>query len=240
VSAVSISFSTSAGSGGRSVVEAKLVGFLGELVQGGSSLHPAALLEVDEVLEPDPAMAVGLLEGNGAVFEELDEGRAADPEEVGRLLGGEEQPLGGDEGGLALSHDVNDLTQDAVDLCGKGNLLAVRAKEQAGLGVTLDEAGQVEQLVEVIGREDDVLVAAVPDGGGRGSAAGLAGRGHVFRIPEIEKIESIIYCTAAPVPGQPRLNDVGKDGGGFRIEGRPPQPVTSGRGEPDRLVRRCR
>jgi hypothetical protein len=37
------------------VVEAELAGFLGQLVQRGSALHPAALLEVDEVLEPDPA-----------------------------------------------------------------------------------------------------------------------------------------------------------------------------------------
>ena len=70
-------------------------------------------------------MAVGLLEGDGSVFEELDQGGAAYPEEVGRFLGGEEQALGGDEGGLALPHDLDHLAQDAVDLGGEGDLFAV-------------------------------------------------------------------------------------------------------------------
>jgi hypothetical protein len=176
----------------RPVVEAELAGFLGELVQSGSTLSPAALLEVDEVLEADPAMAIRLLESDGSVFEKLDQGGAAYSKEVGRLLGGEEQALGRDESGLALAHDLDDLAEDAVDLGGEGDLLAVRSEEQAGLGVALDEAGQVEQLAEILGREDNVLVAAVPDGGDWGSAGGFVGRGHALRIAQIEKIESTL------------------------------------------------
>lgn len=67
-----------------------MAGLLGELVQGGYALHPAALLEVDGVLESDPAMAVGLFEGDGSVIE-LDQGGTAHPEEVGRFLSGEKQ-----------------------------------------------------------------------------------------------------------------------------------------------------
>jgi hypothetical protein len=111
------------------LVEAELAGFLGQLIQSGSTLRAPALLEVDEVLEADPAMAVRLLKGDGTVFEELDQGGPAHPEEVSRLLGGEEQPLGGDEGGLALTHDFDHLAQDAVDLGGERDLLAIGAEQ---------------------------------------------------------------------------------------------------------------
>ncbi len=96
-------------------------------------------------------MPVGLLEGNGTVFEELDQGGPAYPEEVSRFLGCEEQPLGGDEGGHALPHSLDHLAQDAVYLDGEGDLFAIGAEEEARLGVTLDEAGQVEELVEILG-----------------------------------------------------------------------------------------
>lgn len=96
-------------------------------------------------------MLVWFLEGDGAVLEELDQGGAADPEEVGRLLSREEQPLGGNKGGLALTHDIDHLTQDAVNLGWERYLLVVGAQEKAGLGVALDRAGHVEELVEVLG-----------------------------------------------------------------------------------------
>lgn len=75
-------------------------------------------LEVDEVLEADAAVPVWLLERHGARFEELDEGWPAHSKEVGRLLGSEERPLGGDEGGFALAHDLDDMAQNPVDLVG--------------------------------------------------------------------------------------------------------------------------
>jgi len=50
------------------VVETELAGFLGELVQDSPTLRAAAVLEVDEVLETGSAVAVRLLEGDGAVF----------------------------------------------------------------------------------------------------------------------------------------------------------------------------
>jgi len=164
--------------GGCGVVEPELAGFRGELIQDSPTLRATAVLEVDEVFETDSAVAVRLLEGDGAVFEKLDEGGAADPEEIGCLLGGEEQVLGGDKGGLPLTHDVDHLAQDAVDLGRKWDLLAVRAEKQAWLGVALEETGKVEELVEVVGREHDVLVAPVVDGGGRRFAASPAGRCH--------------------------------------------------------------
>ena len=64
-------------------------------------------------------MAVWLLKGDGTVLEELDEGGAAHSEEVGCFLGGEQQSLRGDEDGLALAHDLDNLTKDAVDLGGQ-------------------------------------------------------------------------------------------------------------------------
>jgi hypothetical protein len=73
------------------------------------TLRAVTVLEVDEVLEADSAVAVRLLEGDGAVFEKLYEGGAADPEEIGCLLGSEEQALGRDKGGLPLTHDVDHL-----------------------------------------------------------------------------------------------------------------------------------
>lgn len=78
--------------------------------------------------------------------------------------------MGGDDGGFALAHDLDDLAQDTVDLSGEGDLLAVGAEEQAGFAVALDEAGQVEELVEILGREDHVVVSAMVDGGDPGSA----------------------------------------------------------------------
>ncbi|MHB1852070.1 MAG: hypothetical protein ACYCU6_07830, partial [Acidimicrobiales bacterium] len=58
----------------RAVVEPELVGFLGELFQDSPTLRAAAVREVDQVLETDSAVAVRLLEGDGAVFEKLDQG----------------------------------------------------------------------------------------------------------------------------------------------------------------------
>lgn len=55
-------------------------------------------------------MAVWPLEGDGAVLEELDERWPAHPEEVGGLLGREPEALRGDEGGLALAHHLDHLT----------------------------------------------------------------------------------------------------------------------------------
>jgi hypothetical protein len=95
--------------GVRVAVEAELVGVLGELVQDSPTLTPATVLEVDEILKTHAAVAVRLLERDGALFEKLHEGGAADPEEIGRLLGGEQQALGCDKGGLPLTHDVDHL-----------------------------------------------------------------------------------------------------------------------------------
>ncbi len=150
----------------RAVVEPELVGFLGELFQDSPTLRAAAVREVDQVLETDSAVAVRLLEGDGAVFEKLDQGGATDPEQIGHLLGGEESSLGRDTGGLPLTHDVDHLAQDAVYLGGKRDLLTVRAEKQAWLGVALEETGEVEELAEAVGREGDVLAAPVVDGGG--------------------------------------------------------------------------
>jgi hypothetical protein len=77
-----------------------------------------------------------------------------------------------------LAHDLDDLAQDAVYLRRQGNLFTIRTEEQARLGVAFDETCQVEELVEVFWREDDVFVPVVFDGGGPGSAGALAGRGH--------------------------------------------------------------
>jgi len=173
--------------GGCGVVEPELAGFRGEPIQDSPTFRATAVLEVDEVLETDSTVAVRLLEGDGAVFEELDEGGAADPEEIGCLLGGEEQALGGDKGGLPLTHDVDDLAQDAVDLGRKWDLLAVRAEKQAWLGVALEETGKLEELVEVLGREDNVLVTPVVDGGGRWSPGSSVGRRHEFHDSKSRK-----------------------------------------------------
>jgi hypothetical protein len=62
---------------------------------------------VEDVVEPDATMPVGLVERDRAVIEELDEGRSADIEEIRRLLGGEDEILGGDVHGPALSHDLD-------------------------------------------------------------------------------------------------------------------------------------
>lgn len=147
--------------GSCAVVEPEIAGFLGELVQDSSTLRAAAVLEVDEVLETYSAVAVRLLEGDGAVFEQLDEGGAADPEEIGRLLGSEEQALGRDKGGLPLTHDVDYLAQDAVYLGRQRDLLAVRAEKQAWLGVALEETGELEEVSRRV--DNPVLLSGLPD-----------------------------------------------------------------------------
>ncbi len=64
-----------------------------------------------------------------------------------------------DQRRFTLAHDLDDLSEDAVPLGGQGDLLTVRPQQEAGLGVVLDEAREVEQLVEVLGREDQIVLA---------------------------------------------------------------------------------
>ncbi len=89
----------------------------------------------------------------------------------------------GDEDRLALTHNVDYLVKDAVDLGGQRDLLAVRSEEQPGLGVTFNEACQVEQLVQILGREDNVLVPTSLWLGCSDAHYGFASRSHANRIP---------------------------------------------------------
>jgi hypothetical protein len=75
--------------------------------------------EGEQVGEADPAVPSRLVVGDLAVFEELDQGRAADAEEVGGLLGG--QPLGArdERDDLALANGLHHLDHDPVDLLGQ-------------------------------------------------------------------------------------------------------------------------
>ena len=117
--------------------------------------------------------------------------------------------MGGDEGGLALPHDIDHLAQDAVDLGRERDLLAVRPEKEAWLGVALEETSEVEELVEVLGREDDFLVAAGLHGGGRRPAGRSADWGHDPMIAQVEKNESAHWadCGRASVgPASCRLS----------------------------------
>lgn len=75
---------------GCGVVKTELAGFPGEPIQNSPAFGPTTLLELEYVVETDPAVPVGLLEGDRAVFEEPHEGRTANAKEVGCLLGGQE------------------------------------------------------------------------------------------------------------------------------------------------------
>src|SRR5712691_7132687 len=55
--------------------------------------------------------------------------------------------------------------------------------------MVLHEAGHLEQLIEVLGGEDDVLVPAVSGRAAPGSDRWFTGSDHGPRIPQLEKIE---------------------------------------------------
>lgn len=150
------------------VVHSELAGILRHLIERGPAFASLPSLEVDQVLKADATVAIRLLERNGAVFEELHESRPADAEQVRRLLGREQHALRGNEGGLSLPHDVDDLSQHPVHLGWQRDLLAVGAEEQPGFCVLVDEARQLEQLVEILGWEDEVILAVPMLSGGVG------------------------------------------------------------------------
>src|SRR5581483_96951 len=160
--------------GRRSLVEAELARLFGQLVQRGAPLLATAVLEVEEVLQPHATMPVRLLERDRPVLEQLHKSRPTHPEEVCGLLRREEQALWCHEGGLALTHDLDHMSEDSVYLGGQGNLLAVRTQQKARLRVMLDEAREVEELVEVLRREDElVLPASLCQGIGHGLSVPL-------------------------------------------------------------------
>ena len=146
--------------GRRPLVEPQLACLFCQLVQRCAPFLTATVLEVEDVLQPHATMSVRLLERDRPVLEELDERRPADPEEIRGFLGGEEQALRGHEGRLALTHHLDYMPEDSVDLCGKGNLLTVRSEQKARLRVMLDEAREVEELIQVLRRKDELVLSA--------------------------------------------------------------------------------
>jgi len=122
----------------RAVVKASLACCFGQRVDRGSSLVASAGLEVDEILEPDPAVTVRLLEGDRAVLEELHERRSTDPDELRSLLRCQQETLRCDERRLALAHHLHNLAKHPVHLCRQRKLLAVGTEQEPRLGVRLN------------------------------------------------------------------------------------------------------
>lgn len=131
-------------------------------------------------MEPDATVSVGLVERDRAVLEELHERRLAHIEQIRRLLGGEDEVLGGDVHGLALSHDLDRVPENAVHLQGERHLFAVHVDEEAGLPAAVEEARQLEHRAEVLWREDEVVLPIL-----------LGGVGHPERVARFERIESL-------------------------------------------------
>ena len=107
----------------------------------------------DDVGELDPAVPArcGALEGNSTRFQELDEGGAADAEEVRGLLGRQQLVDGCDGDRSALRHSANDVNERAVRLHREADGLAVRPDKHGRLSHPLQEVGQVEHGFEVLG-----------------------------------------------------------------------------------------
>lgn len=59
-----------------------------------------------------------------------------------------------------MTHHLDCEPDDSVDLGGQGGLLDVRSEQKARLGVTLDEAHDLEELSQILRREDEIDLAA--------------------------------------------------------------------------------
>ena len=108
---------------------------------------PCGLVPVlDDVGELDPEVPTrcGALEGDLTGLQELDEGGAADAEEVRGLLGGRQLVDGCDGDRSALRHGADDVDERAVRLHRETDGLTVRPDECGRPRRLPQEAGQVE------------------------------------------------------------------------------------------------
>lgn len=144
---------------GCRVVEAILHCLAGEGVQRGPPLRPPAFLVRQDVLQPHAAMAARPrpMERHQPRLQQLDQGRAADPEEVGGLLRGEELIDRRNRDRLALAHGSRDRDEHPEGLQRQGDRLAVRSHQGGRLGVALQEAGKVQHRFEVLRRQYRLL-----------------------------------------------------------------------------------
>jgi hypothetical protein len=106
-------------------------------------------------LGQDPAVPSRPIIRDLALFEQLDQRRAAEAQEVGGFLRSEPLRAGHDGDDFPIAQRLDDLDEDPVDLPGERGLLAVWAEQQCWLGVQCQEPAQVEQRAQVFRREDD-------------------------------------------------------------------------------------
>ena len=137
--------------GWRSVAEAELAGSLGEPVQGGSTLHPGALPEVDEVLEGTRRCRLGFSKEMAPSSRSLTKVGRLTPRKSAASWVVRSSPWGATRVAMPCRIPSTTWRRTRYTLDGEGDLFAIGAEEEARLGVTLDEAGQVEELVEILG-----------------------------------------------------------------------------------------
>ena len=98
----------------------------------------------EHVDEANPAVTSGLLERDLAGFEELDEGRAADAEQLGGFLGGESLVDGGDRHGPPVGYPAR-VSKTSVEIDRD-----IAAQAAAILGTTTLRDTIRASLVEVV------------------------------------------------------------------------------------------
>lgn len=122
------------------VVQAGLGRLASHGVKGVAALLRGLVLVRDDVGEPDPTVPARrrALEGDPTGLQELDQGGAADAEEVRGLLGGQQLVDGRDGDRPTLRQGADDVDQHTVRL----------HREADGLTVRPDERGRLRHLVQ--------------------------------------------------------------------------------------------
>jgi hypothetical protein len=94
------------------------------------------------------------LEADASRLEQLDQSRAADPEEIGCFLRREELIDGRNRDCLALAHRSSDRDEHAEGLEWQRHRLTVRPYQGRRLRVSIEEACQVEHRLEILRGQD--------------------------------------------------------------------------------------
>jgi hypothetical protein len=109
----------------------------------------------DDVGEHDPTVPAAEFERDLAVFEQPDERRPGDSEEVGGFLGGELRVVGSDRDRQALSHGIDHALEHLVDLVRERRLGPVRPDECSCW--SLERGCQASQFGRILRRRQHCL-----------------------------------------------------------------------------------